>query len=69
MYDIDVEQKLVIASNYDVIWNQVLNKIKPKLKDLHYENSFSNCVDYLIKLSQIIRTRPSGKKKIQNLHA
>ena len=37
MYDIDVEQKLVIASNDLVNFNQVSSKINPNLKDFDYE--------------------------------
>ena len=37
MSDLDVEQKFVIASNDDVNFNQVFNKIKPSLKSFTME--------------------------------
>ena len=37
MYDIYVEQKLIMAYNDAVNWNQVFNKVKPNIKDLNYE--------------------------------
>ena len=61
MYEINVEQILVISHNDDVNHNQVLNKIKPNLKGFDNDIYFNNCLNYLIKSSQVLYARLSGK--------
>ena len=54
MSEIYVEPNIIIVSNDTVDWNQVFNKIKLNLKNFYYENLMNNCVDYLVKLFQLL---------------
>ena len=54
MYESGVEDNVVIASNYSVNWDEVLNKIKPNLNYFYYEESLNNCVNFLIRSFQLL---------------
>ena len=57
MCGIDIEQNHVIAYSDSINWNQVLNKIKPNLNDIYYENSLNNFGINLIELSSALCLR------------
>ena len=46
MSESDVEENIVISSNDVVSWDEVLNKMKPNLKDLYFEESLNNYFIY-----------------------
>ena len=41
----------------------MFNKTKPNIKDFYHEESLNNCVNYLIKLSQVPHTRSSWNNR------
>ena len=70
MSEIYVKYNLVIEYINVVNWNQVFNKIKPNFEDFYYEDLLNNCINYLIKISQVLFTRSSVTKiKENNLQA